>query len=309
MNIVKELWRLRYGGVRFRLMDIACSGYLAFVGLLLLFFHKAVSHWPVYAVAHFVLALIVLEFVRFAERKPRNFSLRFLRTFYPIGIFLIAWSTVNAVVRMFFGTFWFTEPAILMDKFLFGTHPTVWIQQHYNPWLDELMNFFYATYYLFLPGVSLLLYFKGKKKEAVATFSFLSVALFSNYLLFYLLPTLSPAMAEGVRELHTQNNSGYFFSWAVRTIQSGAGVAGGAFPSSHIAEIFVLSLAAWRYMRKLGYFLLPLTLGVSISTVYLRYHHAVDPIFGYFLGGICFVLTLRILKRRGEDPMAQKSDS
>jgi len=304
MNSLRKIWRDRYGSTRFRIVDIACSGYMGSLGFLLLFFHKAAPRWPFYVALHFFLAFIVLEFVRFAGRNPQNPLLRFLRTFYPIALFLIGWSAVNGVVRMFFGTFWFTEQAVWMDKFLFNIHPTVWIQGLYKPWLDELMSFFYAAYYLFLPTVSLFLYLKGKKNEALATFSFLSVTLFSNYLLFFLLPTLSPAMADGIRELHSCESTGYFFARVVRTIQAGAGVAGGAFPSSHIAEVFVLSLAAWRYVRKLGYFLMPLTLGVSISTVYLRYHHAVDPIFGYVWGGICFLVTLQILKRRGEDPLS-----
>jgi len=301
VEVLKRHWISRYGGVRFCVADIACSGYLGLLGLLLLFFHKAVPRWPLYTAAHLIFALAILEFVRFAERNPQNSFLQFLRAFYPVAVFLIGWSSVGAVVRMFFETFWFTAPAIRMDKFLFGVHPTVWFQKYHTPWLNELMSFFYASYYLFLPSVSLVLYLKGKKKEALAAFSFLSVTLLSNYLLFYLLPALSPAMAESVKELHTQEPSGYFFSWAVRTIQANAGIAGGAFPSSHIAEVFVLSLVAWRYIRKLGYFLLPLTLGVSVSAVYLRYHHAVDPISGYVLGGICFLATLKILKRRGED--------
>jgi membrane-associated phospholipid phosphatase len=288
-------------------MDIVCAGYLALIGVCLIFFHKTVEAWPRYVVIHLVLAFIVIEFVRFAEKHPSNRIAWFIRTFYPIAIFLIGWSTVNAIVRMFFGTFWFTEPAIQMDKVLFGGHPTVWLQQFYSPWLDELMYFFYASYYLFLPSVSLVLYIKGKREEALAAFSFLSVTLLSNYVLFYLLPCLSPSMAEGVMELHTKQHSGYFFAWIIRTIQSSAGIAGGAFPSSHIAEVFVLSLVALRYVKKLGYFLLPLTVGVSLSTFYLRYHHAVDPIFGYIWGAICFWLTLRILKNRGEEPLSLKA--
>jgi membrane-associated phospholipid phosphatase len=298
MKMLTSVWHTRYGRIRFRLMDVACIGYLVLIGFCLILFHKSVDVWPRYVAVHIVLAILILEFVRFAERHPQHQWVWFLRTFYPIAVFLIGWSTVNAIVRMFFGTFWFTETAIQMDKFLFGVHPTVWIQQFYSPWLDELMNIFYASYYLFLPSVVLVLYIKGKRTEAFAAFSFLSVTLLSNYALFYLLPCLSPSMAGGVMELHTKTQSGYFFAWVIRTIQSSA------FPSSHISEVFVLSLVALRYVKQLGYILLPLTFGVSISTVYLRYHHAVDPLFGYVWGTVCFLFTLRLLKFRGEDPLS-----
>jgi membrane-associated phospholipid phosphatase len=170
MSFLKSAWNSRYGGTRFRLMDIACMGYFAAVGIGLLFFHKAVNNWLFYVIMYLVLTLVILEYVRYAEKHPQN-------------------------------------------KIV----------------------------------------------------------------------------------------------WFVRTIQSHAGIAGAAFPSSHISEVFVLSLVALRYVRKLGYFLLPLTFVVSISTVYLRYHHAVDPIFGYLWGSLCFLFTLRILINRSEEPLSLES--
>jgi membrane-associated phospholipid phosphatase len=126
----------------------------------------------------------------------------------------------------------------------------------------------------------------------------------SNYFLFYLLPTLSPLMAGSLALLHTKTFDGYFFMNAILAIQSKAGIAGGAFPSSHIAEVFVLALAALRYEKKLGLVLLPVTFGVAVSTVYLGYHHAVDPLSGFLWGGICYIVTLKLLQRRNEDPLS-----
>jgi membrane-associated phospholipid phosphatase len=294
----------RYSDVRFRVMDIACVGFLGLVGFLLIFFHKTVDSWPRYVLIHAVLVVAVLELVRAGEKHPQSKILWFLRTFYPITIFLFGWSEVNTIVRMFFGTFWFTGPAIAMDKFLFGVHPSIWCQQFTSPVLDEVMGFFYASYYLFLPSVVLFLYIKGKREETLAVFSFLSVTLMSNYFLFYLLPALSPSMAGSLAHLHTKTYTGYFFMKTILAIQSNAGIAGGAFPSSHIAEAFVLVLAALRYAKKLGLVLLPVTFGVAVSTVYLGYHHAVDPISGFLWGGVCYIFTLNLLKRRDEDPLS-----
>ena len=294
---------LRYSGTRFRVMDVACAGFLGLVGFLLIFFHKTVDSWPQYVLIHAVLVFVILELVRAGEKNQENKILWFLRTFYPIAVFLFGWSEVGTIVRMFYGTFWFTAPAIAMDKFLFGVHPTVWCQQFFNPLLDEILGFFYASYYLFMPTVVLVLYIKGKREETLAAFSFLSVTLLSNYFLFYLLPTLSPIMAEGLKDLHTEKYTGYLFTWFIRTIQASAGMAGGAFPSSHISEVFVIALVALRYVKKLGFVLVPATVGVAVSTVYLGYHHAVDPIFGFVWGSICYGVTLKLLKARNEDPL------
>lgn len=294
----------RYSDVRFRVMDITCAGFLGSVGFLLIFFHKTVDSWPRYVLIHAVLVFAILELVRAGEKNPHKKILWFLRTFYPIAVFLFGWSEVGTIVRMFYGTYWFTAPAIAMDKFLFGVHPTVWCQQFFSPILDEILGVFYASYYLFMPTVVLVLYIKGKREETLAAFSFLSVTLLSNYFLFYLLPALSPLMAEGLMDLHTKKYTGYLFTWFIRTLQANAGMAGGAFPSSHISEVFVLALVALRYEKTLGRVLLPVTFGVAVSAVYLGYHHAVDPIFGFIWGGICYAVTLKVLRARKEDPLS-----
>jgi membrane-associated phospholipid phosphatase len=304
MTEKRKRFLFRYSGIHFRVMDMACTGFLGLVGFLLIFFHKTVDSWPHYVLIHAVLVFAILELVRAGEKHPQNKILWFVRTFYPIAVFLFGWSEVGTIVRMFYGTFWFTAPAIAMDKFLFGVHPTVWCQQFFNLILDEILGVFYASYYFFMPTVVLVLYIKGKRDETLAAFSFLSVTLLSNYFLFYLLPTLSPIMAEGLMDMHTKNYTGYVFTWFIRMIQSKGGMAGGAFPSSHISEVFVIALVALRYKKKLGHVLLPATFGVAVSTVYLGYHHAVDPIFGFIWGGICYLVTLEVLKARNEDPLS-----
>ncbi|MGB3861432.1 MAG: hypothetical protein WA915_05075, partial [Candidatus Aminicenantaceae bacterium] len=94
----------RYSDVRFRVMDIACTGYLGSVGFLLIFFHNTVVFWPRYVLIHAVLVFAILELVRVGEKNPQNKILWFFRTFYPIAVFLIGWSEVGTIVRMFFGT-------------------------------------------------------------------------------------------------------------------------------------------------------------------------------------------------------------
>jgi membrane-associated phospholipid phosphatase len=50
-----------------------------------------------------------------------------------------------------------------------------------------------------------------------------------------------------------------------------------------------------------SYFLFPLVAGIAVCTVYLRYHHAVDPLFGLVLGLVCYPVAVAILKKRQED--------
>jgi len=301
-------WKRRYGGFKFRLVDFNCLGYLSLIGLLLFIFHEKVENWAFYFILHGVLIVSILETVRAGEKNPQRKLLWIMRTFYPVVVILFGWGELDALVPMVFGNYWATDSIIRLDKLVFRVHPTLWFQGIYRPWLDELMTFFYSGYYLFMPVVILPLYLKGRREETFAAFSMATFTYFSNYCLFYLFPTLAPNMTETLSGLNNNHYTGYFFAEVTRLIQANGAVRGGTFPSSHISAVLVWSLVALRYERVIGYFLMPMAFGVAFSTVYLGYHHAADPFFGFIWGAICYPIALRLLKLRKEEPLSLASE-
>jgi membrane-associated phospholipid phosphatase len=303
----KSIWKTRYSFIHFRLVDLNCFAYFAIIGFLLPFLHHEVPLWPKDFVIHLLLLIGGLEIIRLGERYPHNQTLWTLRTFYPVPFYVYAWSEIDHLVRMFFGSYWTTDFLVQVDKIIFGVHPTVWAQQFYSPILDELMNFFFAGYYFFVPVVTLFFFLRGQKEETLAVLAIVTFTYFTNYLLFHALPALGPQMLPQLEKMRTAHYSGYFIASFNRFVQASGTVRGGAFPSSHVSGALAWSLAAWRYNRKLGYVLIPIALGVAIATVYLGYHHAVDPITGLILGLVCYRMATAILKRRKEDPATPRA--
>jgi membrane-associated phospholipid phosphatase len=301
MKWLKNFFTQRYGNMRFRLMDINCMGYFGLIAFLLIFFHKTVNHWLLFILIHIGIILAILEIIRAHERNTQNKSLTMVRIFYPIILVLFGWSEIDILARMFFGTYWSTDHIIHLEKLIFAVYPTIWAQKFLHPWLDELMNIFYDGYYLFMPLVGITLFFKRKYKEVFAAFAIGTAVHFSNFILFYFFPTLGPQ--EMFTELQHLKFTGYIFAEITRIIQSNGSVRGGTFPSSHVSAAFAWALIAFRYERKLGYFLLPMSLGVGVATVYLGYHYALDPICGYIWCLIIYPIVLRLIKKRGEDPL------
>lgn len=295
--------RHRYGELRFRLVDWICLGYMALIGVLVLIFHQSIAGWPIHIAIHLLLIVAGLEIIRLGERHAGNGWLWFLRTFYPVIFILYGWDELNHLVLMAFDSFWLTDFLVQADVWLFGAHPTVWVEQYYLPWLDELVSVLNVSYYLFIPIATLPLFFSGKREATLAAFAIASLTYFTNLLLFYLLPSVCPRMIADLTALHAFDYSGYVFADLVRFFQRNASVQGGCFPSSHVSMSFAWAFAAWRYHRPLAYVLLPMAIGVAISTVYLRYHHAVDPIVGLLLAVFCTWLAIWLLQRRGEDPV------
>ncbi len=292
----------RYGQVRFRLVDINCLAYFGGIAFLLIFFHRTVPAWPKHVLTHTLVIVAILEIVRLGESLPGRKGIWFLRTFYPVAAILIGWSEVDALARMFFGSYWATDLLIRADVTVFGVHPTAWVQKFYRPWLDELMAIFYSGYYLFLPLATLPLFIKKKYEETLAVFSVATFVLFINYFLFFLMPVLSPVMTESLDALHTARYSGFIVAEITRFIQTHASVRGGTFPSSHVSQALIWALMAFRYNRKMGRILLLAVPGMAVSTVYLGYHHALDPIGGLLLGVLLYPVGIKIIEVRREDP-------
>ena len=250
--------------------------------------------------------VFILETIRFVDQNPHKKHIILLRILYPLVIFFYSWHELNVTVTMVFGNHWATYPIVNIDEAIFGVNPTVWFIKYYNPVLDELMNIFYSGYYLYAPIIVFTLFLSKKYSELFAILSIITFTFFTNFIVFHLLPALGPQMIPSLKTMGSGEYSGYWIASLTKYLQAKGSVRGACFPSSHISAATVWTLSALRYERKLGIILLPFTVGVSISTVYLGYHHAIDPIFGFLFGILGYWVTLKLLKTRYEDPKILK---
>lgn len=297
---------IRYRHTRFRVVDVVTMGYMAATGALLLLLGYGREGWLLGVLLHFAYVGFGLEVVRAQQRRPENRLLLVLRTFYPAFIILYGFFDVSRLQALISrDTFWATDALADLDFAIFGCHPTVWIQRLQRPWLDELVSFFNVSYYAmgFIFALPLLL--RGKREEAWAG---ASIALFTyvvNYTLFVLLPAVGPRMIPEIEALRAPHHvDGWLFSWIQTGLQGDHGaVRGNAFPSAHVSASVAWAFATWRYQRPAAWLIALLAAGTAFSTVYLGFHHAIDPMAGMLLGVACSWIGLRLIQRRGEDPL------
>ncbi|HEY8147542.1 MAG TPA: phosphatase PAP2 family protein, partial [Vicinamibacteria bacterium] len=67
-----------------------------------------------------------------------------------------------------------------------------------------------------------------------------------------------------------------------------------AFPSLHAAVSLVAMIYAWRFLRPWFWILLPFSLGLWISTIYLRHHFVVDLLAGWALAPLAVWVAPRL---------------
>jgi membrane-associated phospholipid phosphatase len=244
-------------------------------------------------VGHFLLIGIIVGLMWFL-RDAQSKTVVFFRDWYPALLFLPMFEEMNYLVTIIF-PYWANQWVINLDLALFGVYPTVWLEKIVTPWLTELMGFFYASYFLLIPIAGFPLYFRNRKREFHGFLFNVALAYYIAYIAFLFFPTEGPWVI--MTHLQTAPLEGKHFFQLVAYLQGLGGIRGGCFPSAHVAGAFAILCSAYKYERKIFLFLLVFVLGLAVSTVYYRYHHAVDAIAGALLGTLCYFIGVKVHQR------------
>lgn len=281
----------------FRPVDVITIGYLLLLNILVAFFHGNLTRPWLLILLHFCILGLIIGLVALAQRTG-GALVRFFREWYPGLFFVFAFEEIDLLVDMVTRRR-FHQILITLDHHIFGVHPTVWLEQLRQPWLTELMMFCFASFYLLIPLLGLVLYFKNKRREFQELLLAAGIAFYICFLAFVFLPAEGPWVT--MVQLHQEPLKGGPFVWLVGFVEGLGTIRGGAFPSSHVAVAAVVLIVAYRHQRVLSYFLLPVIVGLFISTVYCRFHYAVDVLSGVLVGMVGFISGHWILQRWGED--------
>lgn len=276
-----------------RPVDIATIAYLVILSLIILFFHRGLKLWGLYILSHFIVVCSILA-LRWSFKDANSKLVLFLRDWYPVLLFSFMFEELNSLVTIIF-PYWANQWVIKMDLFLFGVHPTIWFEKITTPWLTELMAFFYSSYYVLIPVAGFPLYFRNKKREFHRLLFSVALAYYVCYIAFLFFPAEGPWIT--MTHLYTNPLQGKYFLQFVEYVQKIGSIRGGCIPSSHVSAAFAILLSIRKYERKIFYFLLVCVLGLTVSTVYCRYHHAVDAIAGALVGIFCYLISTKIYQR------------
>jgi len=281
--------------------------YLIFSTTLIVVCQRNIPRWATLLPIHLGLILMISGLAYARERSVLVLSL--LSQWYPTLLFIFFFEEIGLIVHAIFPG-WFDEYLIKADYAMFGAHPTVWIEQFSNYWLNEYMQLVYTSYFLLTIGLGAYLWYRNRggrnrgvhnrrvrdrgvrnRREDFAEFiASTCAAYYLCYVIFVLFPVESPYHT--LRHLQQVELAGGPFTAFINLIEKHGRVHGGAFPSAHVAGSMVALISAWRFARRAGYWLTPLVLSVCVATVYGRYHYVSDvfagilvAVIGCWLGG------------------------
>jgi membrane-associated phospholipid phosphatase len=295
---------------QYRFVDFATQGYLVIVGLLILLFrNERVSMWPYLLAGHAAAICAIHGLIRLHAARADNRILAFLRFFYPLLLYTAFYRESEALNLMFFEGY-LDRVFLQLEERLFGFQPSVTFMATL-PYI-AVSEFFYASYfsyYVMIIGVGLALYFQNRQ-GFLHYISILSFVFYVCYLTYIFLPVIGPlALLEEIPKFPEQQSLPFYPLEYPAAIQAGLffrimkGIYavfegyGAAFPSSHVAVAICTLYFSWRYLPRYRHVNLAAVIGLSLATVYCRYHYAVDVLAGVITAAILLPLGELLYRR------------
>ncbi len=295
--------------------DYATQGYLALVGVFLVFLGShSTPGWALLAGAH-VLGIVVIHLLLQAQAAhPGNRLLDFLRHFYPVLLYTGLYRETGALNHLL-GVGFLDPFFIRLEARLFGGQPSLAFMQRlpYLP-VSELFYASYFSYYVMIGGVGLALYLRDRRQffHYVSVISFVFYVCYLIYVFvpvigprvfwesaeFPLPPELLPVPSPTFPPAVTQGPFYQIMLLIYRLFEA----PGAAFPSSHVAVAISTVVFSFRYLRRIRWIHFAVMILLCASTVYCRYHYVIDVAAGALTAAILVPLANGLYRRFADTP-------
>ena len=305
-------------------LDRLLIAYTIFVALFIALNFPAVRRPVELLAAHAaIVAFVLLLPVRGAaweRRKPAETlrstvlrqSLRFLRHMYPLGLVIFYFEEVRYFVNALWldNPYWFEPYLFAADEALFGGSPGVLLNPFAGMPQDEVMHFFYFSYYLVVLGGGCFAYagVPLSRNPPAPGFELAITSVTASFLFAFVwypyLPARGPWETPELMFGLTPFRGILFTPWVETIIAHGA-VSGACFPSGHVAGTFGMSLGLLPNHPRAGKLCLFLAVGMSAACLYTRYHHGLDVFAGFVCAGLGYAFARAVTRSPGSSPSAR----
>ena len=251
----------------------------------------ALPHWPAYLVWNIASVAVILVL---AHKQSAGEGWRCAHDWLPAILFITVFEEVS-FLSLAIRNGWQNEHIITFESSLLGVSPMGWLRIHARPWIVEFLQFGYFAFYPLYPAIGGLFWAWRERQPFRCAFRRLTDTLTVGYVVCYsvylLFPTQSPANRVGLQQIGSTH--GGVFEHAVSGIQNHAGVHGNAFPSAHIMLAFVVLMFVYRYLPRVGPWLLAPILLMCVGAVYDGYHYTTDVVTGAAIGIVLGAIATR----------------
>lgn len=282
---------------RFRPADTLTSLFLVCLIIVSLVFHERISGVGTLLLSYTLLLVLQLVLVMADDLLSRNRAADLFRSIiFPVVCVLVIFDSLGLLVHDINPKD--IDPVLIrLDYLILGGYPTVMLETIQRPFLTDVLQLAYSSYYFLPISLGLLLKIKGREEEFDRVVFFILLCFYLSYVGYILFPALGPRYT--IDHLQSSELKGMFITGPIQDFLNRLeGIKRDAFPSGHTAVVLVVAGLAYRYHRGFFYVTLPVIVLLIFSTVYCRYHYAVDVIGGALLAMTTFYFGGRCYERR-----------
>lgn len=280
--------------------DVLVIGFATVLSLVSVVFAYRIPDWYVLVLINCIAVGLILT-LGAARQRSDSATLRFIHNWYVAPIVFFSFKELYFIIKpLHFGND-YDDWLIAADRWLFGVNPTEWIMQYSHPFITEILQIAYTSFYFlfFLLGSE---FFRRDHRTLFHYFMFTVVyGFFLSYLGYFLLPAVGPRFTlHDFSRLDVELpgllltpylrwfvNAGGSVPMGVSNELAIAGTQRDVFPSGHTMMTLVLMYMSARFNARVRYVMYGIGTLLIIATVYHRYHYVVDLIAGAIFMLVC----------------------
>ncbi len=264
---------------------------LAGLSLLAFFFRNQIPLWHALLLRYALLIGLLFVLRIYPDRKIWGKGGALFYHFSPLLFVVLIYDSLGDFIQYLRRDI---DPFLIrIDFFIFGVHPTLWMERWVVPWLTDLMSGAYASYYFIPVILVMVLYAKGRTAEFNMSIFVLTFGYYLSFAGYILFPAIGPRFT--LTHLQTVPLEGSLLTDLVRDgLNALEHNKRDCMPSGHTQIVLMVLYLAYRYERLLFCIFLPIICGLILSTVYLRYHYVVDLFAGGAMAVGCIMVGPRL---------------
>lgn len=277
-------------------LDVASIGFLTVLILLNLIFASRVGNWLVLVFVDLAVIGGIVLLAWLSTTRPTRLLIG-LHRWYSYPIVLFVFKQLYSMVRPIHPVD-YDNVFIAIDRWIFGTDPTVWLSQFTHPVLTEVLQVAYFSYYLLFIILGVEIY-RRFPVHAFDRAAFLIVyGFYLSYIGYFLMPAVGPRFTlHDFLALNTEL-PGILLTETLRDIiNAGESIPNDVpnpvdyvqrdvFPSGHTQMTLITTFLAFQYRLRSRWVIGVLATLLIVGTVYLRYHYVIDLAGGALFFGL-----------------------
>ncbi len=292
-----------------RSADLVTIIFVTALSIVEMIFASRIGQYLLFVPLNIILCLFIYFSSRYTHRHGlrKNIVITLLRDWYLIPCILFIYTQASSITHPIHGRD-YDSILIAIDRGMFGLNPTQWISQFAHPFVTEILQIAYSSYYLFFVFLFYELYRRTDHHDFQNGALLVVYGFYLSYIGYLIFPAIGPRFT--LHNFFATNSElpGLFLTNYLREIiNTGGGILPGtsdpaalvhrdAFPSGHTQLTLVAMYIAFMYKTKIRWWLFAGGSLLIISTVYMRYHYVIDVLFGMLF----FLLTIWSGKRINE---------